>query len=108
MIDLNKMMTDEVRAKLGVDQMTALQRETLVEWAVWIYQIGKNSSIVSGWIDEIKYGGHLIILNDDSRWEVDESDTDTAGMWSMLDDVVVIDDTMYRLDQLEKVSVTRE
>ena len=108
MLDLNTLMTENERVEMGVAQMSEPQQRRLAAWGWRLYQVGKSSSTVSGWISEIKYGGHLIILNDDSRWEVDESDTDTAELWSMLDDVVVVDGAMYRLADLEKISVTQE
>jgi hypothetical protein len=59
-------------------------------------------------IEEVKYDGRLIILDDGSRWEVESFDSSTADMWGAMDKVVVIDDEMYKLEDLEKVSVTQE
>jgi hypothetical protein len=59
-------------------------------------------------IDDVKYGGRLVILSDGSRWEVDELDASTAEMWSQLDRVVVVDGEMWKLDELERVDVTEE
>ena len=55
-------------------------------------------------ITDIKYDGKLIILEDGTRWEVDTIDTTTAEMWSPMDKVVVIENEMFKLDDMEKVT----
>jgi len=70
-----------------------------------MYQLGQH---VVADIEEVKYDGRLIILDDGSRWEVESFDSSTADMWGAMDKVVVIDDEMYKLEDLEKVSVTQE
>ena len=59
-------------------------------------------------VQEVKYGGRLIELDDGSRWEVDDDDSKVSKSWSEIDHVVIIDDEMYRLDDSEKVIVKRE
>ena len=56
-------------------------------------------------IYEIKYEGRLIILDDETQWEVDSLDSSTSEMWDSFDKIVVIDDEMFKLDGNEKVSV---
>lgn len=65
-----------------------------------------SDDFVAGTISEIKYGGRLVILDDDSRWEVSEFDSTTVEMWSFLDRVVILDGQMFKLDELESVSVS--
>ena len=59
-------------------------------------------------IEDIKYDGRLVILDDGTRWEVDALDAVTADMWSPMDKVVVIDDEMFKLDEFEKVAVQQD
>ena len=59
-------------------------------------------------IDEVKYDGRLVILEDGSCWEVDAIDASTADLWGALTKVAVIDDVMYNLDSAEHVDVTEE
>lgn len=99
---LEKLMSQDEIERIGVQSMTETQQQALLEWALRMYKLGQH--IVED-IDEIKYSGRLIILDDGTRWEVDELDADTADMWSSTDKVLVIDDEMYNLDQLEKISV---
>ncbi len=91
--------------RLGTKSMTELQRQTLVEWGLRIFALGQH--IVAD-IEDIKYEGRLVVLDDGTRWEVDAIDAATAEMWSTLDKVVVIDDEMYKLDEMEKVGVQQD
>ena len=77
----------------------------LAEWGTRMFSLGQ---IVLGNIAEVKYGGRLVVLDDGSRWEVDEFDDDIADLWLPPERVVVIDHEMYRLDDLEKVHVQPE
>ena len=61
-----------------------------------------------GYIQEIKYDGRVVILDDGSRWVVDELDTITVEMWSETDEVIVQDGEMFKLDDAEKASVEME
>lgn len=105
MIDVDKLFTDEEHNLLGVGAMNQQQREALKQFAVRMVSVG---SAGSGEIQEIKYNGRLVILDDGSRWEVDEFDAMTSEMWMEMDRVVVIDGEMYKLDDSEKVSVEEE
>lgn len=104
-IELEKLMRPDEMQSIGVEKMTANQRRSLAEWGMRVFMLGQH--VVAN-IEEIKYDGRLIILDDGSRWEVDSSDAFTAEMWSELDRVVVIGDEMYLLDELEKVAVELE
>jgi hypothetical protein len=85
--------------------MTQEQKNALGLWAMKMYELGQH--IVED-ISDVKYDGRLIIFQDGTRWEVDSMDSSTADMWSSFDKVVVIDNEMYKLDELEKVSVEQE
>lgn len=104
-IELEKVMQPDEMQRIGVANMTAEQKQALVDWGLRMYSLGQH---VVADIEDIKYDGRLIVLNDGTRWEVDAVDSGTAEMWSPLDKVVVIDDEMYRLDDAEKVEVQQE
>ena len=102
---LEQLMSSEELQATGSILLTAEQQEALVYWGMRMYQLGQH---VVAYIEEVKYDGRLIILDDGSRWEVESFDSSTADMWGAMDKVVVIDDEMYKLEDLEKVSVTQE
>lgn len=102
---LEQMMSPEELTATGSVSLTAEQQEALLSWGMRMYQLGQH---VVADIEEVKYDGRLIILDDGSRWEVDSFDSSTAEMWGPMEKVFVIDDEMYKLDDLEKVSVTQE
>ena len=104
-MDLQSLMQPEEARRIGIDAMTENQRNALAEWGVRMFSMGQ---IVLSSIAEVKYGGRLVILDDGSRWEVDEFDDDIADLWLPAERVVVIDHEMYRLDDLEKVHVQPE
>lgn len=104
-VELEQVMRPEEMQRLGTESMTEAQRQTLTEWGLRMFALGQH--IVAD-IEDIKYDGRLIILGDGTRWEVDATDAATAEMWSTLDKVVVIDDEMYKLDEMEKVAVQQE
>lgn len=101
-IEIEKLMRPDEIQRLGVDAMDEKQRQTLADWGMRMFTLGQH--VVAN-IDDIKYDGRLIILDDGTRWEVDSIDASTAEMWSETDKVVVIDDEMFRLDDLEKIAV---
>jgi len=104
-VELEKLMRpDEVQC-LGVATMSEEQRQTLFDWGMRMYSSGQH---VVADIEDIKYDGRLIILDDGTRWEVEAIDSTTAELWSPLDKVVVIDDEMYKLEDTEKVGVQQE
>lgn len=102
---LEQLMSAEELQATGSISLTADQQEALLNWGMRMYQLGQH---VVADIEEVKYDGRLVILDDGSRWEVDSFDSSTAEMWGPMERVVVIDDEMYKLDDLEKVSVTQE
>lgn len=105
MPDLVTMMTDQERAECGVERLSPAEHEALVRWGLRMF--GMSQHVVSE-IDSIKYDGHLLVLNDGSRWEVAAVDSDAASIWSELDKLLVIDGEMYNLEDCEKVEVSQE
>jgi len=91
--------------RLGWDRLSESQKQLLGEFAFDIWQLGRHKK---GAIEEVKYDGRLIVLDNGSRWEVDSLDSSTAEYWNFLDDVVVIDGKMYNLEGAESVDVTEE
>jgi hypothetical protein len=79
--------------------------KAIFDWGIRMFQLGSSEQ---GTIYEIKYDGHLVVLDDGSCWEVDDGDIYMTGGWCEGDEVVVIDARMYRLDVLESVEVTKE
>jgi hypothetical protein len=104
-IELEKLMLPEEIQRLGVASMSEEQRQELSNWGLRMFSLGQH--VVAN-IQDIKYDGRLIILDDGSRWEVEAIDSAIAELWSLFDKVVVIDDEMYKLDDLEKVGVQQD
>jgi hypothetical protein len=103
--NLLELLTAQERAALKVDFMTKEQQVALHAWGLRMFSLAEQEI---GEISAIKYSGRLIVLDDGSRWEVDEIDDLTSSMWSEGDRVIVIDDRMYRLDDLESVAVEKD
>jgi hypothetical protein len=98
-------MTTDEAAAIDVDSLSDVQRQALASWGMRMFTSGQH---VTEEIEAVKYDGRLVILADGSRWEVDELDAATAEIWIPGQRVVVIDDEMYLLDELTKVSVEEE
>lgn len=98
-------MTAEEAERIGIASMTADQKHALAQWAMRVYGLGKHTVAD---IEDVKYDGRLVLLNDGSRWEVDAIDAAIAMSWGLLDKVVIIDDEMYRLTDLEMVHVQED
>ena len=102
--ELKKMGFPDLKG-LKLSDLSDEDVKAIFDWGMWTYGLGSSDQ---GSIDEIKYDGHLVVLDDGSRWEVDDGDTYTADGWCEGDEVVVINGRMYRLDELESVEVTKE
>lgn len=102
---LREIMRPHDAAAIGLDAMPEDKQRTILEWGLHMYGLGQYRV---GDIDEIKYDGRVVILDDGSRWEVGSADAEIADVWSPGEKVVVIDDTMYKLDESECVEVTEE
>lgn len=90
---------------IPIAKLSAIDAKQIWEWGFKMFQIASSES---GTIDEIKYDGHIIVMDDGTRWEVDDIDTGTAEFWDTGDRVVVVDDRMYRLDESESVAVQKD
>ena len=100
----NLMQPDEMQ-RLNVASMSEEEQQTLFNYGMRMYSLGQH--IVAD-IQDVKYGGKLIVLDDGTRWEVEAIDSTTAELWSSFDKVVVIDDEMYKLDDTEKIGVQKD
>lgn len=101
---LKKLMEEKDFSLLMINSMNEEQIDTLYNWGLKMFGLGQ--SVISD-IDDIKLDGRLICLEDGTYWEVDEFEAYTADMWSFGDKVLVVDDEMYKLDDMEKVSVSQ-
>jgi DNA-directed RNA polymerase subunit RPC12/RpoP len=102
--ELKKMGFPDLKG-LKLSDLSDEDVKAIFDWGMWTYGLGSSDQ---GSIDEIKYDGHLVVLDDGSRWEVDDGDTYTTDGWCEGDEVFVINGRMYRLDELESVEVTKK
>jgi hypothetical protein len=103
--ELRKIMNPEVAKRVQMHDLNEDQQRAILEWGLEMFSSGQH--LVAD-IDEVKYEGRLLILNDGSRWEVESIDADTSNLWDFGDKVVIIDGEMYKLDESEKVAVTED
>lgn len=104
-MNIERMMTEQELASSGVSSLTEAEQQVLAAWGLRMFSLGQYRLED---IEDIKFGGRLVILGDGSRWEVDEFDANVAEMWSPLDKVVVADDVMWKLDEMERVTVSED
>lgn len=98
-----EIVSEEWQARMQWGTLSPALRKTINEFALYMFTLGETKHDT---IDEVKYGGRLVILNDGSRWDVDDGDEDTSEFWNSFDEVVVIDGKMYNLADCESVDVT--
>lgn len=103
--EIAKLMDRGIQSVVGLEALTEEVAEAWYKWGLKMFALGQHHN---GYIDEVKYDGHLIILDDGSRWEVDDLDTSVASLWGVGDRVVVLESEMYKLDDFEKVQVTED
>jgi len=103
--DYARLVSEHWRERLGWETMSPAQQETLGEFGLHMFRLA--SPTVED-IDEIKYEGRLVILDDGSRWEVNSLDIGTVDLWTPFTKVAVHDGVMYNLDDAEKAEVTEE
>jgi len=75
-IELEKLMCPDEMQRLGVGSMTEEQRKALADWGMRMFTLGQY---VVADIEDIKYDGRLIILDDGTRWEVDDVESNGQG-----------------------------
>ncbi len=105
MIEIEKIMVEDELFLCGIKKLTSNEKENLVKWGLRMFAMGQYTV---GDIIEKKYNGRLIILDDGSRWEVDEIDASKSELWSDFNKVIVIDNDMYLLEESNKVYVKEE
>lgn len=92
------------QAVLGrrIDDFPESDARAIFEWGMRMYGLSTHAG---GTIEEIKYEGHVVILDNGRKWEVDDSDTYIAESWLEGDRVVIIDGRMYQIDESESAEV---
>ena len=103
LLQIEQMMWPDEIENSGVTKLTQQEQQQLLQWGLRMYTLGQHHV---GNIQEIKYGGRVVILDDGSRWEVDEYDAITVELWGIFEKVIVIDNEMYHLDK--KISVQKD
>lgn len=103
--EMGGLMMPEESAMIGVEAMSDEQRSALHAWGMRMFTLGQHRVCD---IERIKYDGRVLVLDDDSRWEVESLDVGTAGQWNVGDKVVMIDEEMYRLNEQDKVVVEED
>lgn len=103
--DFTTIVQPDWRARMGWAQLTANQQAAIAEWGLHMY--GMAAPVVDD-VDEVKYDGRVVVLDDGSRWEVAAHDADVSDTWTYVTKVAVIDDVMYNLTDAEHVDVTEE
>lgn len=104
-IDYKESVPEHWRALLRWDELDEVVKEQIGRFGLAMFTLGQH---VTGEVDEVKYDGRLIILEDGTRWEVDSVDASTCEFWEPFSKVVVIDGQMYNIEDAEKVSVEEE
>lgn len=105
MADYASLVPDQWKRRFDWDHLTPTQQETIGEFGFYMWRMGSPTVAE---IDEIKYDGRLVVLDDGSRWEVSSLDVSEVDLWSSYGKVVVLDDVMYRLEDAEHADVTEE
>lgn len=96
-------MSEKEIDSCGIKKLSESEKESLKDWFL------KTNSAISPKVEEIekiKYDGKLIILRDVSKYE--SQDEYVSDFWLEGDKVLVIDDEMYKLDELEKINVEED
>ena len=90
---------------IPIAQFSDQDAKALCAWGSQMIDLFKCEE---GIIEEIKYDGHILVMEDGTRWEVDDTDTYTATLWDAGDHIVVFDGRMFKLDDSESVAVEKE
>lgn len=101
-IDVRKLMLPDEVLTTGIEAMSDAQRQAIASWGLRMYGLGEA---IVGYIESIKYGGRMIVLDDGTRWEVSDGDEFISELWLSGDRVAVIEGEMYVLNEVEKVGV---
>lgn len=101
---LRKELFDDEINELSLNTMNEIQKEGLAKLILRLYSLGSPIARIEE-ITEIKFDGKLIELSDGSKWEVDNYDSSTSCLWNYFDKVLVYEDSMWKLDDMEKVGI---
>jgi hypothetical protein len=105
MTDYTHFVPDHWKQRFKWDSITPDQQKAIGEYGSYMFRLA--SPTVSD-IDEVKYDGRLVVLDDGTRWEVGSAYVDDVDSWLAYGKVVVLDDVMYRLEEAEHADVTQE
>ena len=103
--NLRKLLRDDEWSACGLAKLDGDEISRLYAWGMRMYSLGQH---VVGRIADVKYDGKLVVLDDGTRWEVDSIDAGTAGVWSPVDQVIVIDNEMYNIEGSERIAVQED
>jgi len=100
---VRKMVLDDRHfAEMGLDKLSEAELDRVGQWLLNLLNLcGARKCCV----DEIRGDGHLVRLDDGSMWEVSSVDAPTADLWSAMDEIIVYEGRMYRIDDSEAVDV---
>lgn len=59
------------------------------------------------WIKSKSSDGSVVVLEDNSVWEIDSIDTIDSALWLPVENIVVCDDELINSDTGDKVSATQ-
>jgi hypothetical protein len=97
----NKKLLEE----LEINNLTELKHQALKSWSSYWFTLGQHRCEN---IEAVKYEGRLVILEDGSRWEVPKEKSHITESWAPGEKVAVIDDTIYKLNELESTLVEED
>lgn len=59
------------------------------------------------WVKSVQADGKIVILEDGSVWEIDDTDTVDTSLWLPTTEIVICDDKLINTDDDETVGATR-
>ena len=77
-------------------------------FAGWILLTGSASACEADhWIESVSADGRIVILEDDSVWEVDPADRVDSMLWLPTTEIVVCDDKLINTDDDETIDAVQ-
>lgn len=101
-----KLLKEDEKEILNLDNISEDKVALIANILFRMFSMGIDSGAKVDEIDEVKFNGRLIKLQDGTEWEVDEYESDTSEYWDSFDKILIHDGEMYKIDDFEKVSVT--
>ncbi len=102
-IKIESWMSEQEIVECGIKKLSETEKRSLISFVLKIHNM-LSPKIAE--IEKIKYEGRLIILDDGSRYE--SQNTFISESWSEGDKVAIIDDEMFLLDESQMVEVEEE